>query len=86
MSQGRQSDSIERVGSSLPSDDAKTFREMNDNTSPTDEENRQETPSYLKGVRLYLLVFALSAAYFLVTLNSTIVVTVSQSGRSGCHC
>ena len=37
---------------------------------------------YLTGMRLYLLVFGLSISYFLILLNSTVVVTVSQPIRS----
>lgn len=44
----------------------------NDESDDTSKE-----PQHLTGSRLYLVVFAMSASFFLIQLNSTIVVTVS---------
>lgn len=54
----------------------------NDTTNPRSADEELGTPQdgvgYLTGLRLYLLVFTLSVAYLLITLNTTIVATVSE--------
>lgn len=82
--QNKNSETIERTRSPSPStsnNDAKTSTpEIDESTRTSDVE--LETPTeennYLTGSKLYLLVVGLSSAYFLITLNSTIVATVSR--------
>lgn len=53
-------------------------------TIPSDIESHDTSKDagYLIGAKLYVVVFAMSSSYFLILLNSTIVVTVSQSQTS----
>jgi len=60
-----------------------------DTTTATPEDATTDAPidpNYLKGLKLYLVVFGVSISYFLILLNSTVVVTVCQSGlRNPAH-
>jgi hypothetical protein len=44
----------------------------------TESYNASKEAGYLTGGKLYVVLFAMSSSYFLILLNSTIVVTVSQ--------
>ena len=51
-------------------------REVKDERTPVQNLNATEPEGHLHGFRLYLVVLAISIGYFLILLNSTVVVTV----------
>ena len=65
------------IGGGDPSQrEATDTREVKEERTPVQESNATEDQGHLQGFRLYLVVLAISIGYFLILLNSTVVVTV----------